>query len=43
MFKEEQNRVPEAIEHYELALRLRPDFTAASNALARLRAAQIGQ
>jgi len=37
---EKAGRVPEAIQHYEQALRIKPDFTAARNALARLRAGQ---
>jgi len=36
-------RTTEASEQYEQALRLRPDFIQASNALAQLQAAQIGQ
>jgi tetratricopeptide (TPR) repeat protein len=33
-------RAPEAIAHYEQALRIRPDYPEARNALARL---QVGQ
>jgi hypothetical protein len=33
-------RVPEAIVQYEQALRIKPDFTQAQNALARLQARQ---
>jgi tetratricopeptide (TPR) repeat protein len=37
---EKAGRAPEAIEHYERALKIRPEFTAARDALARLRASQ---
>jgi tetratricopeptide (TPR) repeat protein len=37
---EKLGRAPEAIEHYQQALRIKPDFTQAQNALARLQAGQ---
>jgi tetratricopeptide (TPR) repeat protein len=37
---EKLGRVPEAIEHYRQALKLRPDLTAAKNALTRLGVSQ---
>jgi tetratricopeptide (TPR) repeat protein len=40
MALEKTGRVREAIEHYELALRIRPDFVQAQDALARARAVQ---
>jgi tetratricopeptide (TPR) repeat protein len=35
---EKPGRMPEAIQQYQQALKLRPDFTAAKGALARLQA-----
>jgi protein O-mannosyl-transferase len=40
---EKQGRVPEAMEQYEQVLKFQPGFSAASNALVRLRAAQTGR
>jgi tetratricopeptide (TPR) repeat protein len=37
---EKLGRTPEAIQHYQQALRITPDFTLAQNALARLQAGQ---
>jgi cytochrome c-type biogenesis protein CcmH/NrfG len=37
---EKQGRTPEAIQHYEQALRIKPDFVQAQDALARARAVQ---